>query len=163
MTQESWPLVIKLGRSGSSQALRESIEKNNVVMSCFAGNMLDSMTVTTKKTVVRLVQMLDTDLGFDAPYTIQNLLDRAVERGYDLCPAECGPLVRLAHTSQTSVSMLIGMRPIAGSDGKAGIFEIYRGSIEGKPVLCLWAIPEINGHLKQSSFMLDHIWLLCKK
>lgn len=65
------------------------------------------------------------DLGFTKATRRDAIYERAKELGLDLVPAEVGPQLRLAYTDQPlNEWMVMGMEPIANSDGSLDVFSV---------------------------------------
>ena len=77
------------------------------------GQEVDSVVVTPK------------ELGFrgDAPY--KDICGKAIELGFELCPAEFGPQLRLQHPDQPKDEWLtVAMKPITSSGGPLFVFVV---------------------------------------
>ena len=87
-----------------------------------------AFTASTKETEVDLVMVSVSELGFPNGATRQEIYQKAQELGLMLCPAEVGPQLRLQYPDQPlDQGFLIGMEPIADSDGYPGVFRVGRG------------------------------------
>lgn len=86
-----------------------------------------SLTVPTTQDL-KLTRLKVQDLGFGDKYpTTDEVYKRARELGLELCPPEVGPHYRLQYKDQPMDEwLLIGMKPIAGSDGGLDVFTLGR-------------------------------------
>lgn len=91
-----------------------------------------AFTVATEKIEVNLVVVTVAELGFHKGATLKDVHEAAYKRGLQLCPAEVGPQLRLQYTDQPRGEWLvIGMEPIADSDGDLRLFRVgHRDSDE---------------------------------
>jgi hypothetical protein len=78
-----------------------------------------------QETEVDIVVTSVASLGFQRFATYEEICARARERGFELCPAEVGPQLRLQHPDQPSINWLyIGMEPILHTSGRLVIFSV---------------------------------------
>ncbi|MFZ1987413.1 MAG: hypothetical protein WAV21_00030 [Minisyncoccia bacterium] len=89
------------------------------------------------ETEVDLVLRSSADLGFKIRYPVKevkyrDVCARAVESGFQLCPAEMGPALRLQYKDQSrGRAVYIGMDPIIDREGVNRIFVVGRGYDNG--------------------------------
>lgn len=85
--------------------------------------------IVRNKTTVNLVRVTVRELGFTSGPTFAEICERAKQHDLELCPAECGPHLRLSYTDQPMDEWnWIAMEPIAGSGGSPSLFGVGRGS-----------------------------------
>lgn len=72
-----------------------------------------------------LVAVSGRDLGFTQNVTRREIYDRAIERGLERCTAELAIWISEQYQDQPmSEWLLVGMDPLAGSDGSLGVFGV---------------------------------------
>jgi len=85
------------------------------------------ITVATKETELELVIASVAELGFKKVAKYSDICDRIKELGYDLCPAEVGPQLRLQYKNQPNGEWLrVAMEPIEDSGGDLDVFRVKR-------------------------------------
>lgn len=83
--------------------------------------------VSNKESKEDLIILTVKALGFPNGSTVKEIFERAKKFGLELCPPETGPQLRLQYPEQpVNEYCLIGMEPIAGSDGGPGLFYVSR-------------------------------------
>jgi len=120
-----WPLRVTLGLYATADGIRAALREAGIIISGHADELLGRIPLSEKRREVELVPVLDRDLGFDGSYTTRELLDRAVERGYGICPPEVSPLARLAYSGDEQ--FVVAMEPVFDSDGDPYVFGLNRG------------------------------------
>lgn len=128
-------------------------EKDSQGNRCFqvsfhARSMLRSCDFTTAKKPegITLIRLTVRDLGFSNGATIDEIFDRAQKLGLEPCPPETGPHYRLQKSGQPMGDWVyIGMKPIADSDGRPGVFGLVRGG-DGLWLYGGWADPGARWH-----------------
>lgn len=114
--------TVSLGESKAS--LLKKLEKYEV--GYYAKQLLEKMEVSDKQEV-DLVVLTPADLGFQLAPTTTDLFAKAKAEGYDLCPADVGPVLRVNYDDQPKEEYLrIAMEPIAVSDGYPLVFRVER-------------------------------------
>lgn len=114
--------TLSLGETKDS--LRKKLKEYHV--SSYASELFDKMDVSDAQEV-DLVILTPKDLGFTANPTTTELYARAKKRGYDLCPADVGPVLRVNYDDQPNGEWLyIAMEPITGSAGSPHVFLVKR-------------------------------------
>jgi hypothetical protein len=78
------------------------------------------------RVVKRLVTVPVCDFGFDWPTDLDDaFFKRIAECGFDPCLSEIGPALWLRYGSQpVGEALLIGMRPLVGSDDSSRVFVV---------------------------------------
>lgn len=103
---------------------------------------LNELKKLGKSETINTVRLTVADLFNDhRHHATQEIWDKAVELGLELCPAETGPLLRLAYKDQPYGEYLrIAMEQISGSDGVPDVFLLYHRD-GGLWLLERWAGP----------------------
>ena len=102
---------------------------------------------------VSLVRPALADLGFKNLATFKEIISRAREFGYGLCPAEVGPYLRLLETDQPLGNRYwVAMEPIVGSDGHRHVFYVGRSG-SGKRWLNTYCVYDGSRWLTDSRFV----------
>ncbi|MBI2054119.1 MAG: hypothetical protein HYT36_02200 [Candidatus Staskawiczbacteria bacterium] len=84
-----------------------------------------AFTVSGTEKIVDLALFTVAELGFKDGARLANIYARAQELGLELAPAEVGPQLRLQYVDQPNREYLvIGMEPIAFSDGSLNVFHL---------------------------------------
>ncbi len=93
---------IKLGTHQDAKSLKEDIEKNGFTVNEYAAVIMTKpmFTLATEETMVNLVNVSASDLGFTKKAPLRDIYLRAIELGLKLCPAEVGPQLRLQYPDQ---------------------------------------------------------------
>lgn len=133
-------MTTKLTLGKSADYYRKEFKKKDIYVSSWADNLLDKMS--TKKTSVDLIKLKVSDLGVTKPAKWADLLAKAQAQGYDLCPPEVGPALRLSDTEQEKGTWYyIGMESIADSDGCPRVFYVGRLGDGGSWLRTRWVYP----------------------
>jgi hypothetical protein len=142
--------TISLGTFNSVINLREALEasdcaaatetnsasKRSEVIPCHLGNSANEILgrrefdLNETPRQVQLVLISGKDLAFrpDSDLSLHEMYERAEALGYELCPPEVGPQLRLQYTDQKIGEFLrIAMRPIRDYAGNLAIFSIGNG------------------------------------
>jgi hypothetical protein len=99
-------------------------------MSSYSRSMMHHKKFTTLDNLetIHLVLLRVRDLGFTSAPTTTELFKRAEELGFELCPAETGPVYRLSHPDQPMNDWFyVGMDPILASVGRPDVFYVDHG------------------------------------
>ena len=120
--------TIKLGTGPkTADDFRKAIKDCGMEISDWANDILGkpAFNVATEETEVDLVVISVAELGFKKGAKLKDIYARAKELGLELCPNEVGPQLRLQYADQPKGEWLvIGMEPIAGSDGTLTLFRV---------------------------------------
>lgn len=119
--------TIKFGTYKDLKALKAAFRSAKYRTSDYANDLLDkpAFTLASEPTEVDLVVRSVKELGFQGIATYAQICAKAVDLGLQLCPAEVGPLLRLAYKDQPSNEWFrIAMEPITGSVGDRCIFRL---------------------------------------
>lgn len=106
---------ITLGRARFPGEYHRAIENAGLSVSQFAGLALMGLPIEAKSTRVQLVRVRVKDLGFTEPARYRRILIAAARHGLEPCPAEVGPMLRLAYPEQEQNFIdvpLIAMHPM---------------------------------------------------
>jgi hypothetical protein len=117
--RQTWKRIT-LGRYRGVQALREALDKARVRVGDLADEILGRPAFAFSATpiAIDLVVLTPADLGFTGEATWAEIDRRAAQFGLELCPAEVGPLLRLAYLEQPVGEFLrIAMKPVATWSG----------------------------------------------
>lgn len=119
--------TIELGKYKSAKAYLKALKGFKV--GTYAEQLIEKMPIATKEESIDLEVLSVADLGFTSYATGKEIFAKAKELGYELCPAEVGPALRLAYTDQPQYEYLIvAMEPIADSDGDLNVWDIAHDS-----------------------------------
>lgn len=126
----SFPIwkTIKLGTRPNPAGYRKALKKARVEIGTYADQILTKTGVAAVEGDVDLVRITGAELGFTQAATRAEIYERAFSLGLERCPAEVGPRLREEYLDQPNSDwVLIGMEPIAGSDGDLRVFHLGRG------------------------------------
>ena len=113
-----------------------------------------AFTAATEATEIDLVKVTVAELGFKKGARHDQIYERAKELGLELCPSEVGPQLRLQYQDQPNGEwLLIGMEPVADSDGDLNVFGVRRHD-SGRWLDGHWGGP---GHVWDAGYR----WLFC--
>lgn len=122
--------TIKIGTGlKTSDDFRKSINENEMEINYPANDILgkSDFAVAIKETELDLVKATVAELGFKNGARCDQIYARAKELGWELCPSEVGPQLRLQYQNQPNgESVLIAMEPIADSGGTLRVFNVKR-------------------------------------
>ena len=127
MVEQSFTIwkTITLGAYQSLSEYRKALKAYGYRIGDYADQILNKVKVNETEVQIDLVIMTVAELGFKNGAACQQIYDRAIELGLELCPAEVGPALRLAYQDQPyRKGLLIAMKPIAASDGYLGVFGV---------------------------------------
>ncbi|MDO8486431.1 MAG: hypothetical protein Q7S77_01915 [Candidatus Staskawiczbacteria bacterium] len=124
--------TIKFGNPDLRNAddFRKAIKAKKMQISDWANDILGkpAFSVATEESEVDLVVISVAELGFKKGATLKDIYAKVKERGLELCPNEVGPQLRLQYPDQPKGEwLIIGMDPIAGSDGCLKLFYVEQG------------------------------------
>lgn len=114
----------------TSKELEKALVSNKINVSEWAKDMLRSKDFTTlpEQQTLSLVRAKVSDIGLTGTPTTDQIYARANELGWDLCPAEVAPHLRLVLKDQPLDDwFFIGMKQITGSSGCPDVFRLRRG------------------------------------
>ena len=126
---KTWKTV-KLGTGlKTADDFRKALTNAGCNIGSWANDILGKpvFSVSSEETEVELVVVSVAELGFKNGATRKDIYKRAEELGFALCPSEVGPQLRLRYNDQPNGEwLLIGMEPIAVSDGDLRVFGVGR-------------------------------------
>jgi len=125
--------TINLGTGKNADDFRKVLKDRGFNIGNWADDILGkpAFTAATEATEIDLVKVTVAELGFKEGARRDQIYERAKELGLELCPSEVGPQLRLQYQDQPNNEwLLIGMKPIADSDGDLGVFCVRRGDSE---------------------------------
>ena len=121
------PVTVKLGICETPEAYRKALRLPSVSIGGWGDDILGRITCSKEKIDLELIMPSVADLGFKAGGRYVNICARAQELGYELCPAEIGPALRLQYGNQPIGERLrIAMEAIPDRDGNPRIFCVER-------------------------------------
>lgn len=115
--------TVDLGKT--PEQYRTAFKKAGMQVSSYADDLLGKMPPVSGS--VDLVRLSSRDIGFEDGATYETICNKAKKLGYELCPAEVGPALRLAYTDQPNGEWLrVAMEAITDSDGSRNVFGVVR-------------------------------------
>ncbi|MFC1756597.1 hypothetical protein ACFLZC_00340 [Patescibacteria group bacterium] len=121
--------TIKLGTYGSTNAIRKALN-HGFRVSNRADDILKKIEVSPVETEIELVVATTKQLTDKDRATTQEVFEGGKSRGWEPCPAEGGPQLRLQYRDQPKGDWLrIAMKPIAGSDGDLDVFLVEHDGV----------------------------------
>ena len=122
--------TIKLGTGlKTKKDFITALEQNNNKVGDWAKDIVSKaeFVVSKKEKLEKLIILSVADLGFKDGAKVKDIFNRAKELGLELCPPETGPQLRLQYQDQSNGEYcLIGMDPIADSNGYPSLFSVDR-------------------------------------
>ena len=123
--------TITVGGSKGVNAIREALETApcHMAIADDADEILGRPAFPFIKTPreLDLVVLSVSELGFGAEASLHDIYARAVALGFELCPAEVGPALRLSYLDQPPGDYLhIAMKPVAKYNGALIDFTVAR-------------------------------------
>jgi hypothetical protein len=94
---------------------------------------LSKVSLAPKRTKIELVRISVAELGFPEGATLQEIYQRGVQRGFNLCPGEVGLALREQYGDSQGQLLFIAMAPIADPADNLFTFTVY----EVEHVRCL--------------------------
>lgn len=127
---DAWK-TITVGSYRSAIALRDALVERGIHIGDLAGQMLrlpafklSSAPAHVKLSVIAVKQLVP---GSDRA-SFAAIHAHAIEAGFDLCPAEAGPQLRLQYPDQkVGEYLVIGMKPLPTADGSDACFVVGNG------------------------------------
>jgi len=122
--------TIKLGTFKNAAELLGALRAAGYEVSDWARDLLNNTRIVNKKTKVDLVFKTLDDLGLgEYGVSYEQITARALKLGYQPCPAEVGPQLRLQYKDQpVGEVLIIVMETTCGSSGVSAVFSIERDS-----------------------------------
>ncbi|MEZ4651200.1 MAG: helicase [Candidatus Eisenbacteria bacterium] len=93
--------VVELGRTSKAE-LRAKLDSHSVCFNEYAERLFDSdlFTVTPRPAAIRCVELEVRELGLEEGGTTEEILAKARAHGFETCPIELGPRLRLLRLDQ---------------------------------------------------------------
>ncbi|OGG62220.1 hypothetical protein A3C19_03045 [Candidatus Kaiserbacteria bacterium RIFCSPHIGHO2_02_FULL_54_22] len=113
----------------NGQAFQRAIKAQGMKVYISAKNLLESpdFKVVGEREHAELVEVSVRSFGFKKMTRYDKICERAKELGFELCPAEVGPQLRLQYTDQSLEEYLIvAMNAVNDSDGDPNVFHVTR-------------------------------------
>ena len=118
--------TLKLGVHKTPDAYEKALDDAGFRISDYARQILKIISVSQAEVELDLVMVMPAELGLKDP-TYQQICGQAEELGFEKCPREVGPALRLAYQDQPKGEWLrVAMEPETGSDGGLGVFDVGR-------------------------------------
>ena len=112
--------TIRLGTHQNLEALKSILTDAGFRITGWANDIMGKnvFTIASEETSIDLVTATVAELGFTGSTGYDAICTRIRELGYDLCPNEVGPQLRLQYKDQPKGEwLLVAMEPIADSSG----------------------------------------------
>lgn len=123
--------TISIGSQVSVGALRDALRRKRCRVGPIVAELLDhpDFNLGKSRERVQLVTLSAAELGFqEKSATLSEIYGRATKLGYELCPAEIGPQLRLQYMTQPLGEFLhIAMPPIVTHGGQPTILAVANG------------------------------------
>lgn len=123
--------TISIGSQDSVGALRDALRRKRCRVGPVVAEILDhpNFNLRRSRERIQLVTLSPAELGFpENTATLAEIYARAAKLGYELCPAEIGPHLRLQYMSQPLGEFLhIAMPPIVTRGGQPTILAVANG------------------------------------
>ncbi len=154
--------TLKLGTGlKTADDFREAIKKAGGKIGGWANDILgrSAFTAATEETEVDLYLPTTAELtGKPEGGTTAEVFAGAAWLGFKKCPPEVGPQLRIQYPDQPMDDrLLIGMEPIAGSDGDLYVFDVGRhGDDQWLSADCDYAGKVWDGNCRWVLFLLRH-------
>lgn len=136
---------VEIGGKSAKELIRE-MEVAHINISNYAKSMMENRDFIPGKNreEATLIRLTVTDLGFKTNATADQIYERAIALGLELCPPDTGPNYRLKYINQPLNEWVrIGMKQIAGPDGDPDVFGLARDG-GGLWLYDRWAGPGIE-------------------
>ncbi|MBU1104648.1 hypothetical protein KJ664_01970 [Patescibacteria group bacterium] len=118
--------TIEIGTHSEAETLRHAVESFGARVSTWAGDILAETPLGQSKQLLNLVTATVAELGYPNGTQLRNVFKAGLARGWELCPAEVGPQLRLQYPDQPDNEWLvIAMEPLRDSDGVPSLFDVY--------------------------------------
>lgn len=155
----TWKTIVLGICAKSGYDLYELLVKDGCHVSEWADDLLkmknSAFSVSSEQLLVDLVKVSVAELGFHSGAKTSDIYKAAQKRGLVLCPSEVGPQLRRQYVDQPRDEwILVGMEPIADSDGDLRVFGVAHGD-DGR-----W----LGGHFGHPSFVWDggSVWVFVR-
>lgn len=131
--EQPWPhfgvwKTIKLGTGlKTANDFRNALKSGGFRIGDWADDILGkpAFKAVAKETEVDLVKVTVAELGFKDGARRDQIYERAKQLGFELCPPEVGPQLRLQYRDQPNDEwVLVAMESIVDSGGGSGVFSV---------------------------------------
>jgi hypothetical protein len=123
--------TIAVGTYRSATALHDALVTKGVHVGDLAGQMLrlPAFRLVSAPTRIDLTLLAVRELvPGSARASFGQIHAHAIEAGFDLCPAEAGPQLRLQYPDQrVGEYLMVGMKPLPAADGSDACFVVGNG------------------------------------
>jgi hypothetical protein len=120
--------TITLGVHDSIAGYRKALTSAGFGITDSASELLDKIQVSTTQVKLDLVRVTVEELGFTKDVSLGQVFARARKIGFELCPAEVGPALRLEYEDRSlGNATCIAMKPITDSFMHSLVFELVHG------------------------------------
>lgn len=120
--------TIQIGTYDSVPSLWGALRKSGVQIGEYAGDILDKTTLSEFERYLDLVVVSVAELGLSDGAQYHDICKAAEGWGFELCPAEVGPQLRLQYLDQPKGECLfVAMVPIVDGLGNPNLFVVYCG------------------------------------
>jgi hypothetical protein len=122
---EEAPTIINL-ETPNWESYRDVLRKMDVDVCDSAGTAMSlSRCYVPQEGILEIKVLSVEEMGFQSGAKLKDILARGVEMGYELCPPELGPALRIQYQRQRiGEELLIGMKSIPDSHRQHGIFVV---------------------------------------
>ena len=119
--------TIQVGTMPSADVLRDALLAADFKIGNWGGDILAKVVVATEPTEIELVRATVAELGFPRGATRAQIYEAGLKLGWQLCPPEVGPQLRLQYPDQPNGEwILVAMEPITDSRGRLEVFSVER-------------------------------------
>jgi hypothetical protein len=126
---QTWRTIL-IGTFMDVSVLKKTLLDSGFHIGSWADDVLEgsNFTLSHGERVVNLVRIAPQDFGFQNGAYRTDIYKRALEVGFELCPIEIGPQLRLQYIDQPKLeSLQIAMEPQLDSKGHESEFRIVHG------------------------------------
>ncbi len=118
---------VELGTGKSFNEYREALKRAGCRIGHWANAILDVHRCAQQGMPIELVNISVSAFGWVDGANYKDICARGVELGFELCPAEVGPALRLMYKDQPyGESLYIAMEAVVTADGLRNIFMLNR-------------------------------------
>lgn len=117
------PTELQLGK----KITKKQLEEAGIYVSSWASDILSKVKFGKKRKVKIVVKSVK-ELGFTNMAKYEDVCKKIIELGYELCPSEVGPALRLAYKDQPNDEWLwLAMESVVDAYGVLGVFYVVHG------------------------------------
>lgn len=130
-----FPKKIKLGKKITTKDLN----KAGFEVGTYASQILEKVTFRKQEVELKVISVKE--LGFTQYTRYDAICAKIKDLGYELCPAEVGPALRMAYNDQPEAEWLgVAMEPIADLGRGLDIFSVLRDN-DGRGLVSSYGSP----------------------